>query len=371
MDQQRTLANAATASEPVIGSTGEWGSAGGMAVREALSWGSLDSAMEVLDGLDGRAIANLVQEVGFTVSESAVECGRGAVLADVRSDMAEAVERRIDGLELRSKARVNGGRPVGFAAKDIKDGFRGNREAVLDVQKVLAASGVKVDFLGDAVASGRGAMQCIAAQAMQAGVQGFSFDGVPGKYEVSCRMHEVVELHQVAAGVVAVESVRAATDVWRKGEKVGDISHWVPDSVQRALQGSLSENSAWILSRAVNEGTIAHHATHAGLHAITLTLAEHGLSVNAPTIAQQAESLGLTVVEPDRQRGKYVGPVVGVDHCAALVKYARANSVEVPFAALKDGQPHLQLGDVARVEFNKGAMVVNKVAERENRGVGR
>lgn len=369
MGTQLALTGVSPSLGPVVGINGEWGTAGGMALRESLSRGSLHGVMDVLDGLTSRDMANVLHEAGFAVGESAIERGRDAVLADVQQDVIEAVNKRVDGFQLRAAAHGLE-RPPSFAAKHIDAGFRGNRDAVAAIQKVLAAKGVTVEPLGDAFVNERGSLLCFAGQALEKGVQGFGFDGVPGKYDVPCTMRDVVDLHQAAAAAVAVESVCEAIDVWRVGNKVGDISHWVPDSVQRALQGSLSENSARMLSRAVSEGTIAQYAAEAGLHAITQTLAEHGLDVNALTIEQQAETLGLALVEPDRQRGRYVGPVVGADHRASLVKYARGNAIEVPLAELAKGQTRLQLGDTARVEFNKGDMVV-KVAERESRSVGR
>lgn len=354
--------------EPVLGLDGEWGTAAGTAVRESLSRGSLDGVLDVLGGLEGRALADVLREVGFVVLESTIERGRDAVLADVQMDLIEAVNRRVDGFELHTDREV--GVVENFAAKESANGFRGNRDAVRDVQRVLAASGVDVDLLGDAPASERASLLCIAGQAMQAGVQGFGFDGVPGKYVVPCSMRDVVALHEAAASAVAVETVREAVDVWRSGGSVGELSRWVPDSVQRVLQGALSENSAHVLIRAVDDGGVARFAAEAGLFAVTQTFAEQGLDVNAPTIDAQAEMLGLSLVTPDRERGKYVGPVVGVDHRAGLVKYSRANGIEVPFSSLSEEQARLQLGDRVRVDFNKGAAVV-KVAARESRDVGR
>lgn len=369
MSEQLMLGGVSAPWEPVLGINGEWGTAGGLAVRESLSRGSLDGVMDVLAELDAPAVAKVLQEAGFQVTESAIERGRDAVLAAVQKDLIESVNRRIDGFELHAEGLGENQRPA-FAAKGLNGGFRGNQEAAGSIQAVLGAAGVQIDLLGAAPSSERGALLCIAGQALLAGVQGFGFDGVRGKFAVPFSMHEVVDLHQAAATAVAVESVREAIGAWRSGEKVGELSKWIPDSVQRLLQGSLSEQSAEILVRAVDEGTVGRYAGEAGVHGVTQILAQHGVEVDAPTIDQQAEALGLLVVEPDRQRGKYVGPVVGVDYRAGLIKFARTSGVAVPFSGLAEGQAPLQLGDTARLEFNRGAMTV-KVAEREGKGVGR
>lgn len=365
---EQLLLNGLTHWEPVLGLNGEWGTVAGMAVRESLSRGSLDGVMDVLGEMDGRAMADVLQEAGFPVAESAVERGREAVLVSVQKDLIEAVNRRVDGFELHSERGMEAA--ADFAAKDAGDGFKGNRDAVRAVQRVLSSNEITVDLFGDVRVSERNSLLCIAGQALQAGVQGFGFDGVPGKFGVPCSMREVATLHEAAASAVAVEMVREAVDVWRTGGKVGEMSRWVPDSVQRVLQGAIAENAAHTLIRAVDDGVVARFAAEAGLHEFTQTLAKQGLDLNAPTIDAQAEMLGITVATPDRERGKYVGPVVGVDHRAGLVKYSRSNGIEVPFTSLPKEQDRLQLGDRVRVDYNKGVAQV-KVAARESRDVGR
>ena len=365
---QLELGGLATFVGPALALNGEWGTAAGIAVRESLSRGSLDGVMDVLNGLEGRQLANVLGEAGFPVREGVVERGREAILIDVQMALIKAVEQRVDGFELQADREASV--EANFAAKEEWSGLGGAPQAMQAIQRVFAATQVDVDFIGTAPAMERGALLCIAGQAMEAGVQGFGFDGVPGKYEVPCPMRDVVALHEAAAAAVAVETVREATDIWRAGGKVGELSHWVPDSVQRILQGGISENAARTLIHAVDDGVIARYAAESGLHTITQVLAERGLDINAPTIEAQAEMIGLDLVEPDRERGKYAGPVVGVDHRAGLVKYSRTNGIEVPFSTLAKDQGRLQLGDRVRVDFNRGSAVV-KVAARDTHEVER
>ncbi len=357
---------------PVIGLDGEWGTAQGLAVREALSRGSLDSVMDVIDalGADSPAIAGVLQEAGFVMPDAAVDVGRDAVLAAVQKDLIEAVTRRIDGFELRA------GRPEPVLAVPetgmvVPEGFFGDREAVEAIQRVLSSPVVEVDLLGDVVPAQRMSLQCVAAQAMEAGVQGFRFDGLPGKFMVPCNLHEIMDLHEAAAVGIAVESVREGIDTWRQGGRVSELPRWVPDSAQRLLQGSLSEESARILARAVDEGGVARYAGEAGRHVITQALAAQGLDVNAPTVEQQAETLGLAMSLPNAQRDKFVGSVVGTDHRAALIKVARGTAIAVPFSDFPDGRASLSLGDMARIDVRKGVMTVSVVDNDVGRGVGR
>lgn len=76
------------------------------------------------------------------------------------------------------------------------------------------------------------------------------------------------------------------------------------------------------------------------------------------TVDLQAVELGLALVEPDRKRGQYVGPLVGMDHRAGLIKFARKGAVELPFKALAEGQRKPGLGDTVRLSFRAGKMEV-------------
>lgn len=369
MEGQLLLGGMAMPMAPVVGLNGAWGTATGFAVRESLAHGSLDGVMDVLDPLDVSDLADVLRETGFPVSEGAIERGRDAVLGSVQAELIEAVERRVDGFE------VGAGRPVPVrrmlgGAKAPGEGFRGEAAAIDAIQRVWASRAVEVDLLGDLVPAQRVSLQCVAAQAMDAGVLGFGFDGLAGKFRVPFGLHDVVALHEAAAASVAVEAVREGIDTWRRGGRVGEMSRWVPDSVQRVLQGSLSEESAQVLARSIDDGGVARYAGEAGVHMISQTLAEKGLDVSAPTIDMQAETLGLVVAQPTGHRDKYVGTVVGVDHRAALVKYARGLAVEVPFAALGERQERLGLGDMARIDIRKGVMSVHVVGVGREQGQG-
>lgn len=368
MEGQLVLGGMGMPMAPVIGLDGAWGTAEGCAVRESLAHGSLDGVMDVLDRLDAPALADVLREVGFPVAESAIERGRDAVLASVQSVLIEAVERHVDGYEVCADRPS---RTLSRTTQTPAAGFGGNPAAVDVIQRVWASRSVEVDLLGDLVPAQRMSLQCIAAQAMEAGLLGFGFDGLAGKFKVPFGLHEVVALHEVAAASVAVESVREGIDSWRHGGRVGEMSRWVPDSVQRVLQGSLSEEAAQVLARSIDDGGVARYAGDAGAHTIAQTLAEKGLDINAPTIEMQAETLGLVIAQPSSRRDKYVGSVVGADHRAALVKYARGLAIEVPFTALGEDQERLNLGDMARIDIREGTMTIHVVGSELNQGVDR
>jgi hypothetical protein len=80
-----------------------------------------------------------------------------------------------------------------------------------------------------------------------------------------------------------------------------------------------------------------------------------------------AEELGLVMVEPDRRRGVYAGPMVYLDQQVGigLVMYAREKAVELPFEALADGQTRPTIGNLVRMDFRKGELVVS-VSERRS-----
>jgi len=333
MTGQLTLGSEFEALQPAMGLAGEWGTVGGFAVREALSRGSLDAVMDVLDGMDGAGVAALLREAGFVVGEGAVERGRDAVLTLVQNDLIEAVNRRVDGFEIEAERPTA---PDIFAAKEQPAVFRGDPKAMNAIQQVLRGSQVQVDLFGSVIPAERASLQFVAGQAMEAGIQGFAFDGLPGKYVVGFGLQEILDLHATASAVIAVETVREAVDVWRKEGQVGPLPNSIPGSVQQVLQSSLSEEGAKVLIRAIAEGGIAEYARETGAYAIQQTLAAQGLDVNAPTVSQQAQDLGL------------------LDHCSALVKYSRDRAIVLPFSQLEQGQERPRLGDLVRVAYNKG-----------------
>jgi len=341
---------------PCFGNDGNWSSAGGLAVRESLSRGSVAGVMDVLESMDAPGMASVLREAGFFVSQGAVERGCDAVLESVQHDLIAAAELRVDGYGLE------GVEPLNFAANESKVEVT----AEMAIQSVLQADSLMVNMLGNAAAGERGSLLFVAGQALQHGLQGFRFEGIPGKYEVVLSMAEVSGLYGDAAQAVAVESVRVGVAAWVGGEKVRDVSEWVPNSIQRLLNGSVSLSSAEAVVEAIEGGAVGAHAREFGLHGFARSLAEQGFDVNAPTVEEQAGNLGLTMIEPDLQRGQYVGPMVGQDHRAGLIKYAREKGVELPFNALADGQARPKMGETVRMKFTKGELAVS-VAER---GVG-
>lgn len=366
---------------PAIDMNGILGFAGGMALRDSLFRGSSDGVMDLLESMDARGAASALREAGFAISPSAIQRGRDAVVESVKPDLDAALNLRLDGFGLSSARApaVIASVPTkkSFAAKApgrdealefAPDHFPGDVDAARVIQGVLRSDDgpTDVSLLGDAQASVRGALLLVAGQALQKGIQGFGFEGIPGKYQVSLSMRELLDLHTVAAQAVAVESARRGVATWESGEKVSNLSEWVPDSVQRLLHGSVSLAAAQAIVQAIEGGGVARHAGEIGNHGFTGLLAKQGLDVNAATVDQQAEKFGWSMKIPDRTRGQYFGQVVAVDHRACLIKVNRENVVALPFAELADGQRKPQMGDSVRMSFKGGTLAVS-MAERVQR----
>lgn len=354
-------------SAPAIGADGQWGSAGGIAVRESLVLGSMEGAMDLLQAMQVDAVAGTLREAGFKLSLESIKQGADALLASMQGDLAAAAALRVDGFGLADARAVAAAQT--FAAKDSGFAFAdftGDRNAATAIQRLMQSSSVSVDLLGDAAPGVRGALLLVAGQALRDGRQGFGFDGIPGKYEVPLSMVAVLDLHRDAAHAVASASARSALGVWVAGGKVRELNEWVPDSVQRLLHGSVSLAAAEVVVDAIESGAMGRHAGDIGDHTFTRLLADQGFDVRAPSVKYQAEALDLVMVEPDRNRGQYIGPVAGLDHRAALIKFNRTTAIELPFAALADGQNRPVMGDMVRLGFRNGLLTV-AVADRAGR----
>ena len=359
-------------SAPAIGADGQWGSAGGIAVRESLVLGSMDGAMELLRGMDEKAVVGTLREAGFMVPSELIKQGTNALIASIQSDLAAAAALKVDGFGLSAARAV--ATAQSFAAKDYVEGamnfaftdFAGDPSAATSIQRLLHSDSVSIDLLGDAAPGTRGALLLVAGQALSKNRQGFGFDGIPGKYEIALSMGDVLDLHREAAHAVTLASARSALGVWVAGGKDKDLNEWVPDSIQRLLHGSVSLAAAEVVVGAIESGTIERHAGDIGNHAFTRLLADQGFDVHAPTVEQQAKGLDLVMAEPDRNRGQYIGTVAGLDHRAALIKFNRTTAIELPFAALDDGQNRPVMGSMVRLGFRHGVLTV-AVAERVGR----
>ncbi|HJV75092.1 MAG TPA: hypothetical protein VJ654_12780 [Noviherbaspirillum sp.] len=342
-----------------------------MALQESLRLGSVAGALEVLGAMDARTAAECLREAGFAVSEDAIGLGQGAIMAEIQADFDAALAARVDGYGL---ARQSQGLRVPTAAeKTITDESQlGDFAAATRlIQRIMRAEQVEVRLFGDANASERSSLQFVAGQALQKRVQGFAFEGISGKYDVPIPLPAMVELHKEAARAVAGESARMALGVWATGGKIGQINEWVPDSVQKLLSGSVSLEAAASLVESIKGGTVGRNASAYGAHGFATLLAEQGFDVNAKTVAMQAADLGLDIVDPDRQRGQYVGSVVGMDHRAGLVKFNRKSAIELPFAALAEDQERPMVGDRVRMGFKNGALTVSVAPVVERGGLDR
>lgn len=371
-------------SMPAFGSDGVWCSASAVALRDSLRHGSVSGVMSLLNSLDDQSMTDALLQSGFSVHSTHIADGREAVFSGVKEQLALALSSRVDGFGLEAARNApQEVRQGSFAAKEVatqmKDApldfspedFDGDFEAAKVVQRVMRSSGVAVDLLGDGAPGSRGSLLLVAGQAMKKGVQGFGFDGLPGKYEVPLEMSDLVELHRESARAVAITSARIGLGSWARGEKIDVLDDWVPDSVQRLLHSSLSLDTAKSLVSAIKDGGIAEHAGQIGDHAFSNLLRAQGLDPNAKKVEEQAKEQGFIVQEPNRQRGQYFGPVVAVDHRAALVKYARNNVIILSFMDLPKDQPRPSMKDSVRLAYKDGNVSVAFSGREGREGMGR
>lgn len=371
MSEARYLGARPNYMSPTVGAGGVWASAGAHALRGELQRKSARGVMDLLRSMDAQGMGQVLREVGFKVDEHLIAQGRAAVFEGVKDDLQAALEQGVDGTGLRktevgtkyAATMQRAERPVQPHVAAGAD-FAGDRQAAEMIQAVLLAPVVRVAPLGGEPFPQRASLQMVAAQALQKGVLGFGFDGLPGKYAVPAPMADVVELHRQAAIEVAAQSTRAGLVAWASGAKVTGLSEWVPDSVQRLLHGSVSQEAAEIVVGGLTNGSVARHAQEYGIHGIAGLLASKGLDLDAPTVGEQAQEQGLQIKEPDRERGQYFGTVVARDHRACLIKVNRNDAIELSFQGLSGERP--QVGDLMRLGYKTGELTVSK-APRQGR----
>lgn len=370
---------------PTLGLDGSWGTAGGMALRESLKRGSVDDVMDLLQSMNAKGVSLALQEAGFSFEPALVGRGRAALFASVQSDLGAALDLRGDGFDLsRARglkiaeplkdavaARVNISEATHQKSEVFPAYFEGDAEAACAVQRVMRSSSISVALMGGAVPGERSSLLLVSGQALKKRTQGFSFEGVVGKYKVPLTMAGVHDLHRDAAKAVAEESVRTGLAAWSAGEKVNDLDAWVLDSTQRLLHGSVSVESAKLIMTSIETGAIGRHASHIGDHEFSRLLAEQGFNVDAPPIEKQAETLGLEITEPDRARGQYFGMVLALDHRAALIKISRTNLIELPFAELREGLSRPRMGDSVRFGYKNGVLAATVIEKIGREGAGR
>lgn len=354
-DAQR-IAQHEALTAPSMGADGVVTSAARLALADAIKSRSGSTVTELLRAMDLSTMVEALEGNGFRVPSDAKSAGRAAVYGAVRGELQGAVQRGLDGFAMQSErlSRPRAERPEVEPLQAVQVFFKG-------------AASVGVELLGDAPLSQRPAMLMIAGQAQEAGILGFAFDGVAGKYELPSTLADVVALHRSAAVSVGVESSRAAFENWAQGNSVGPLGDLVPDSVQRLLQGSVTLASAQSIGAAIRDGAIAAHADFLGEGRVEGMLREQGIDPEAPTVGQVAGDLGLMLKEANRERGQYWGTVVGTDHRAFLVKVTRSEAIAVPFA---DAAVRPQLGDTFRLRFDQGRVSISS-ADRGRSSVER
>lgn len=87
---------------------------------------------------------------------------------------------------------------------------------------------------------------------------------------------------------------------------------------------------------------------------------------NAPTIRQIAEMLELKMIQPNIEKGQYVGPMIGYSFQSALIKFAMGKAIELPFFWLAPGQSRPKLGETVRMKFKNGELMVSVAVRKSN-----
>jgi hypothetical protein len=318
--------------------------------------------MRILSELDAPSMVQVLAETGFRTPGAG--SSREEVFRAVRPALEQALREGRDGWAVGSVGPSQAPRqsappaaPVMQAASRPGTHSGAARETIASV---FRSAEVAVAPLGGAPLEMRGSLQMIAAQGLQHETVAFGFDDIPGRFNLPATLHDVARLHEAAAAAAAIESTRANLVAWASGERVGvrEMSEWIPDSVQRLLQGSVSVEAAELLVGSVRNGAIEKHARNLGGSMVGELLASQGVDLTAPTVAQQAERLELRVKVPDLQRGQYFGDVVAIDHRASMVRVSREECVELPHKALGlERRP--QLGDQLHLSYKAGALSVN------------
>lgn len=322
--------NQAIFSAPVMGPDGVWGSLGGVSIRASLAAGRKIDVVSLLETMEVPELVKSISEAGHKISRELQLQGKQMLISDFCN--------------------------AAFAAKNISEMQEPTvlsqlSDALDTIRLVLSESKLSVNVEGDLPSKDRPSLMMIARQGIESGIQGFAFEGILGKFQVSMSMADVVELHANAVGRYAEDSVRLALGVWVDGDKVANLPKSISDSVQRLLHGSVSLAAASVIVNAIKDGSVHLHASTIGRHEYSRLLMDQGYDINAETIETQANNLGLTLATPDYERGQYFGPVVALDHRAGLIKFSRQSAVELPFSSLPDDSKTLLLGERVRLNF--------------------
>lgn len=363
---------------PVIGPDGAIDSVGAAALRQSLQAGSARGVSDLLRSMDVGGMTRALTGAGFSIPKTVTSPTWEAVLQQARPELQEALGLKTDGFGLNSMRRQLSV-PLSPVSAQLKEPLnapvpspqKSREDASAVIQRVMRSSSVHVSMAGPAPVTSRNAMLFVAGQGLEKGIQGFAFDGQPGKYQVDASMHEVAELHGAAAVAVAQESVRTGLAEWAAGNKVTNLSPLVPDGIQQRLTGSLSVVSAQAIAASVASGALDRRASETGAMIFASMLSAQGLDLNAKTVVELAADEGLELCDVNRERGRYFGVVVAEDHRALLLKINRKDGLELPRADLKKGEDTPKIGDALALAFNAGALTVNFAKRVERDAVGR
>ncbi len=351
------------------------------ALQKAFGARDANGVMSVLKSLNAAGVASVLTQAGFDIPPNVVESGSRAFIFDaVKKDLGEALARGVDGFGLnglRTESVAIGPASeaaVGFAAKEggvsfRPDEFDGNFEAAQVIQSLMRSSRVQVELMGGASPVERSSLLMLAGQALKKGVQGFGVEGIEGKYGVPLSLGDLASVYRQSAVAVAQESARTGLARWAAGGPAGTLDEWVPESAQRLMVGSLTVDAAHAVVASLDSRSFETHAAQIGEHGYVSLFQAQGIDVHAPTIAQQASSLGLVIHEPNRDKGQYFGSVMGLDHRASLVRVARSEALELANKDLPAGQRRPALGDSVHMAF-KGGVLSASVTERGQVGAG-
>lgn len=367
-----------------IGADGLFATAGGIALSDSLSRGSMIGVIELLNSMDAPGAAAVLQENGFLVSQISINQGLEAVIESVETDLILASQLRADGFHLHSgslavdkqnsdlqhiyltdKSKLAN---VTMLFSDAK--FSGDFEAAKAIQYLMGAPSINVELLGKIPASERGSLLFIANQALQKNVIGFGFEAVQGKFVVPLVMDEMIDLHRVSAAKVAQVAACEALGMWADGNAVGVVHEWIPDNIARIFHGATSLDSAQAAINIIEGNSITAHAGGIGAQKFSGLLHDLGYDINARTIAEQAEDLGLIIFDADKNRGQYLGSVVAVDFKACLIKCTHVKAFELPFDEIKD-QPRPVYLDSVRIKYSDNNLALSIVNRDRESNFGR
>lgn len=367
-------------------SQGNWMTSNAIAVNMAIERGSMDALMSVLVPLEPKELANALRQCGFMVQSEVERKGRNQIILSVQEKLVEAIGFKANGFELDSMGSSLDFTKNGIAANTEKHfaaplqesadtldftslDFTGDPEALKTIQEVMSSKTVMVELLGDEFLEQRASLNFIASESLQKKIQAFGFEDIAGKYMLDASLGEMKELYANAGKNIVENEVRHKLHDWAEGKAITHIHDFVGDDVQRVLHGPVTVEGVKNIVSGLESGEVGNRGRDMAGMGFSEMMRQQGIDVNQPTVEEQAAKLGMKVVEPDLEKGQYIGPVIGVDHRAAIVRYAKDKVVVLPFKDVPKDQS-VRLDEMVSVKYRAGelqlapAQAVTQAVER-------